>query len=222
MRSQKVRLVSLLIILLIAGLAYLLGWSNSFTVKELSYSGAPTKASQKLISDLAQIELGDKLARLETRKISARIAILPWIKSSDISRNWISGTVKVVVSARTPIATFNGELMDISGTRFELPGGYVKELPSVFAKDTKSGLAAIKLFLKLPAEFSTRTSVFTASSTENIFFNIKEGKKTISVVWGAPTDIALKLRVYTALLTLPENSKVKKIDLTDPKSPIVK
>lgn len=221
MGLPKVRLWGFLIISLIGILAYLLGWSNTFTVKELSFSGAPTQASQTLVSELAKIEIGDKLARLEVRKISARIATLPWIQDSNISRNWISGSVKLEVRSRTPIATFNGELMDINGTRFELPGGYIKKLPSVFAKDTDSGLAAINLFLKLPADFSTRTSLFTASSTENIYFNVREGKKTILVIWGAPVDIELKLSVYRALLTLPENSKVKKIDLTDPKSPIV-
>ena len=100
--------------------------------------------------------------------------------------------------------------------------GFDSKLPSVFAKDAKSGLAAIKLFTKLPTEFSTRTSAFTAKSPENIFFNISEGKRTLRIVWGAGTDIELKLKVYTALLALPENKRITKIDLTEPYSPIVK
>jgi hypothetical protein len=219
---RKHRLFTVLAILLIAGLAYLLGWSNAFTVKEISYAGAPTKSSEQAIKSLTNLNPGERLARVEVRKISARINTLPWVQSVDISRNWISGTVSISVTSRIPIATFNGQLMDAEGKRFDLPGGFKLKVPSVFARDPKSGLAAIALFTKLPKDFSTRTSAFTAKSPENIFFSISEGKRTLRVVWGAGTQIELKLKVYKALLALPENARIKKLDLTDPYSPIVK
>ena len=219
---RKHRLFTVLAILFIAGLAYLLGWSNAFTIKDISYQGAPTKSSEQTVRSLTNLNTGERLARIEVRKISSRINTLPWVKSVDISRNWISGNVSVSVTSRIPIATFNGQLMDATGKRFDLPGGFKLKVPSVFAKDPKSGLAAIALFTKLPTDFSTRTSAFTAKSSENIFFNISEGKRTLRVVWGAGTDIELKLKVYKALLALPENRRITKIDLTDPYSPIVK
>jgi cell division protein FtsQ len=218
----KHRLAIAITVILLFALTYLLGWSNFFTAKEINYSGAPTKSSQRIVTNLADISTGERLARIETRKVSARIKTLPWIKSVEISRNWFSGEVVVSVTARVPIATFNGQLMDSEGKRFELPGGYKDKLPSVFARDTKSGLAAIELFMSLPTEFSTRTSAFTATSPENIYFNIKEGKRSLLIIWGNGDDLALKVKVYKALLALPENSKIKKIDLTDPRSPIVK
>ena len=219
---RKHRLFTLLAILLTAGLAYLLGWSNVLTVKEISYTGSPTKSSETTIKNLVSLEVGERLARIEMRKIAGRIQTLPWVDNADLSRNWISGKVVVAVTPRLPIATFNGQLMDANGKRFELPGGYDSKLPSVFAKDPKSGLAAIKLFTKLPTEFSTRTSAFTATSPENINFRITEGKRSINVIWGADNEIDLKLKVYKALIALPENSKIGKIDLTEPRSPIVK
>jgi cell division septal protein FtsQ len=207
--------------LLIASFAFLLGWSNTFTVKELSYVGAPTKSSQKVVEKLADIEIGDRLARIEVRKVAARIATLAWVEKTKISRTWINGTVRVEVVARTPIATFNGQLVDRSGLRFDLPGGFKNKLPSVFAKDRLSGLAAIGLFRKLPIDFASRTSAFTATSPENIFFNILQDKRTLLVVWGDPGQIDLKLKVYSALVALEENSKIKKIDLSKPNLPIV-
>ena len=219
---RKHRLFTLLAILLTAGLAYLLGWSNVLTVKEISYTGSPTKSSETTVKNLVSLEVGERLARIEMRKIAGRIQTLPWVDNADLSRNWISGKVVVAVTPRLPIATFNGQLMDANGKRFELPGGYDSKLPSVFAKDPKSGLAAIKLFTKLPTEFSTRTSAFTATSPENINFRITEGKRSINVIWGADNEIDLKLKVYKALIALPENSKIGKIDLTEPRSPIVK
>jgi cell division septal protein FtsQ len=216
------RLLTVLAILLIGGLAYLLGWSNVLTIKEISYTGAPTKSSKATIKNLTSLEIGERLARVEMRKIAGRIQTLPWVDSADLSRNWISGKIVVAVKPRVPIATFNGQLMDAKGKRFELPGGYELKLPSVFAKEAKSGLAAIKLFTKLPMEFSTRTSAFTATSPESINFKITEGKRSINVIWGADTEIDLKLKVYKALVALPENSEIRKIDLTEPRSPIVK
>jgi cell division septal protein FtsQ len=222
MLFRKQRLLTFVAILLIAGLAYLLGWSNVLTVKEISYTGAPTKSSEVTVKNLTNLEVGERLARVETREIAGRLQTLPWIESADLSRNWISGKIVIAVTPRIPIATFNGELMDATGKRFELPGGFKSKLPSVFARDTKSGLAAIKLFTKLPSEFSTRTSAFTATSPENINFKITEGKKSLFVIWGSDIEIDLKLKVYKALVALPENSKIKKIDLTEPRSPIVK
>ena len=222
MFSRKHRLITIFIILLTAGLAYLLGWSNALTIKAISYAGAPTKSSEALVKNLTDLEVGQRLARIETRKIAARLQTLPWIESADLSRNWISGKIEIEVTPRLPIATFNGQLMDASGKRFELPGGFKSKLPSVFARDAKSGLAAIKLFTKLPTEFSTRTSAFTAISPENINFKISEGKRSLMVIWGSDTEIDLKLKVYKALVALPENSKIKIIDLTEPRSPIVK
>jgi cell division protein FtsQ len=219
---RKHRLFTVLAILLTAGLAYLLGWSNILTIKELSFTGAPTKSSEIAVRNLAKLEVGERLARIEIRKIAGRIQTLPWVDSADLSRNWISGKIIVAITPRLPIATFNGQLMDATGKRFELPGGYDAKLPSVFAKDPKSGLAAIKLFTKLPTEFSTRTSAFTATSPENINFKIIEGKRSLLVIWGSDIEIDLKLKVYKALVALPENSKIGKIDLTEPRSPIVK
>jgi cell division protein FtsQ len=219
---RKHRLFTVLAILLTTGLAYLLGWSNVFTIKEISYIGSPTKSSEATVKALANLEIGERLARVETRKIAGRLQTLPWIESADLSRNWFSGKIVVAVTPRIPIATFNGELMDATGKRFDLPGGFKSKLPSVFARDTKSGLAAIKLFTKLPTEFSTRTSAFTAISPENINFKIVEGKRSLMVIWGSDIEIDLKLKVYRALVALPENSKIKKIDLTEPRSPIVK
>ena len=219
---RKHRLFTLSAILLTAGMAYLLGWSNVLTIKEISYTGSPTKGSEATVKNLVSLEVGERLARIEMRKIAVRIQTLPWVDNADLSRNWISGKVVVAVTPRLPIATFNGQLMDANGKRFELPGGYDSKLPSVFAKDPKSGLAAIKLFTKLPTEFSTRTSAFTATSPENINFKITEGKRSINVIWGADNEIDLKLKVYKALIALPENSKIGKIDLTEPRSPIVK
>ena len=108
---RKHRLFTLLAILLTAGMAYLLGWSNVLTIKEISYTGSPTKSSEVTVKNLVSLEVGERLARIEMRKIAGRIQTLPWVDNADLSRNWISGKVVVAVTPRLPIATFNGQLI---------------------------------------------------------------------------------------------------------------
>jgi hypothetical protein len=54
MLYRKGRLFILIAVLLTAGLAYLLGWSNVLTVKAVSYTGAPTKSSEATVKNLAE------------------------------------------------------------------------------------------------------------------------------------------------------------------------
>ena len=63
--------------MLTAGLAYLLGWSNVLTIKEISYKGAPTKSSEPVVKNLTDLKVGQRLARIETRKVEARLQTLP-------------------------------------------------------------------------------------------------------------------------------------------------
>ena len=75
------------------------------------------------------------------------------------------------------------------------------------------------------AESDPRISIVVRKDkaiTANINFKIAEGKRSLMVIWGSDIEIDLKLKVYKALVALPENSKVMKIDLTEPRSPIVK
>jgi hypothetical protein len=50
---------------------------------------------------------------------------------------------------------------------------------------------------------------------------MRENRKLL-VQWGSLEELALKVRVYKALLALPENKSINKIDLSAPHAPIVK
>ncbi|TSA46712.1 MAG: hypothetical protein D4R50_04390, partial [Actinomycetales bacterium] len=51
---------------------------------------------------------------------------------------------------------------------------------------------------------------------------IIDGKKSIELLWGQEGETALKVKVYKALIAQPENSNIRRIDLTAPHAPIVK
>ena len=46
--------------------------------------------------------------------------------------------------------------------------------------------------------------------------------KSLQVIWGQDEEMALKVKVYKALLAQPENTKIRRIDVSAPNAPIVK
>jgi hypothetical protein len=55
---------------LIIALAYFLGWSSFFNVKEVTVAGAPTSVVQAEIEKMSQIEVGQQLARVNPQSVS--------------------------------------------------------------------------------------------------------------------------------------------------------
>jgi hypothetical protein len=46
--------------------------------------------------------------------------------------------------------------------------------------------------------------------------------KDIEIRWGSNSENELKLEVYRALIALPENADIKRVDVSAPQAPIVK
>jgi len=219
---SKAPLVGAFIAALFAGLVYLFAWSSIFAVSTVAITGAPTAETEKSISQIANISTGQKLARVEPRAIAHRIEDLTWIKSVDISRNWINGEVEIVVTPRTPSAYFNGATMDASGTIFTLPGFEGADLPRVSAPTPELGLSAIELFQSLPEDFKSKVISLSAHNDSNIAMQIALDEREIRVLWGANEKSALKIEVINALVALEENKNIRRIDVSAPHAPIVK
>jgi cell division septal protein FtsQ len=219
---SKAPLVVAIIAALFAGLVYLFAWSSIFAVSTVAITGAPTSETEKTISQIAAISSGQKLARVEPRAIAHRIEDLTWIKSVEISRNWINGEVEIVVTPRTPSAYFNGATMDASGTIFTLPGFEGADLPRVSAPTPELGLSAIELFQSLPEDFKSKVISLSAHNDSNIAMQIALDEREIRVLWGANEKSALKIEVINALVALDENKNIRRIDVSAPHAPIVK
>lgn len=219
---SKAPLVGVLIAALFAGLVYLFAWSSIFAVSTISITGAPTTETEKTISQIAAISPGQKLARVEPRAIAHRIEDLAWIKSVEISRNWINGKVEIVITPRTPSAYFNGSTMDASGAIFSLPGFEGADLPRVSAPTPELGLSATELFQSLPEEFKSKVISLSAHNQSNIAMRIALDGREIKVLWGTNEKSALKIEVISALIALEENKNIRRIDVSAPHAPIVK
>lgn len=208
-------------------LAYFLGWSSYFSVTKVEITGAPTTKVQAEIEQKSQIEAGQKLARVNPQSVARKIEKLAWVKDVSISRDWLSGVVAIEISPRQPLAFFNsdqmpGQTIDEEGQLFSLPGYSNPDLALISAKSPDSALKANELFTALPENFRKNITSMIATSTHTFILNSTLEGRDIRIRWGDNQDMALKITVINDLLKLPENKKIKLIDVVAPHAPIVK
>jgi len=224
--SGRKKATAIFVILFIASATYLLGWSSFFTVKQISVVGAPTTVDAQIIEQTAQIAQGEKLARLEPRAARSLLQKITWLDHSSVTRSWFHGSVVIHVWPRTPVATYQGRLIDASGSIFDLPNFSSGTLPFIFAKDHLSAQFAITLLNALPetlrSELVGVNVVGLNSATLSLKDSSQASRKVLHVAWGDASSMDLKVKVYQALIALPENAKISEMDLSAPHAPIVK
>ena len=211
----------------VLALAYLLGWSSFFSVIGVEISGAPKPAVQVEIEKQSQVAVGQQLARVNPQSAARKIEKSPWIKDAKISRDWLSGVVRIEVTPREPLAFFNsdqvpGQTIDEDGQLFTLPGYTNPDLALISAKSPESALKANELFTQLPENFRAQITSMLATSTNTFTLNSVINGREIRIRWGDNQDMALKISVINKLLKLPENKRIKLIDVVAPYAPIVK
>jgi cell division septal protein FtsQ len=213
---------AIVLVLLFASLTYLFAFSPVFQVKKISVLGTPKGVSQSLILETAQIAIGDKLARIEPRTVSTRLSTLNWISAIKLERNWFRGAIELKITPRIPVGIYRGRALDKSGTLFDLPSGKPSDLPEVRASNPQLGLLAIELFKELPGDLRNSLVSMNANHESSIASVHQRGSREIKIQWGSSEDMALKVKVYRALLELPENKEITMVDLSAPHAPIVK
>jgi len=226
-KSPRALIASALALLIFGGGSYVLGWSNLLIVRSIEITGAPTEQAKELITRSLDIQSGEKLARIDPRSISTRLAANSWIQSSKVSRNWLNGKVEISITSRVPVALYTepGQpqvALDASGKTFTLPVNLPDGLPKVSATSVDSGLAAIKVFTELPTEFSAGIDRLSAARPSNLLIYGVFSGRDLRIIWGDGLDTDLKIKVITALLDQPENKSIRMIDVTAPHAPIVK
>lgn len=210
------------IFLLFASLTYLFAWSSIFSVRSITATGAPAGVSDSALIAKSEILIGEKLSRIEPRSIERSLEELSWIKSASIQRDWLKGNVAITVVPRIAVGMYKGRAIDSSGALFVIPGKVPAGLPQVSAASPRVGLEAISLFTHLPLEIRESIISVTAANENLISSWQEEGGRKVKVTWGSAKDLDLKVTVLKALLELPENQMVKRVDLSAPHAPIVK
>jgi cell division septal protein FtsQ len=102
---------------------------------------------------------------------------------------------------------------------FTSPVSQNKKLAQISAGSETSRAAAIELYLALPVDLRKQITEIAASSTENFQITLNE---KLQINWGKNSNTAVKIKIYKALIALPENKKITEMDVSDPTKPTVK
>jgi cell division septal protein FtsQ len=211
--NRRLALFSSLALLTIA--TYILGWSSFFTVSSVEITGTKTQLSPG-------ISTGEKLARIEPRAIAAKFETLDWVAEAKVSRNWINGKVLIEITERTPVAIFNKIVFDSAGNSFALRGTPSSPLVQIQASDLVAAKKAVTFFSSLPADLKSALMVVKVRSSGSLVLEVNNAGKNLEIRWGDDSENELKLKVYKALIALPENASIKRVDVSAPHAPIVK
>ena len=236
-RKLRRLFILLLAITLISGSSYLLGWSSVFTVSKITVEGTSSRAEifRKLSSDSIELAVGSKLARIETRAIKRSIGMLEWIDEVNVSRDWLGKSINVSVREKKAVAkaitTKNGLInFDVSGEIFKpisaSQQSIQERLPLVITEGNDSAqLASVaSLLAQMPTQMADLILNLKSISVANsgyIQMETKVNELPLRIDWGLVSDIDLKIEVLNALLKLPENKRIKRVDLSQPELPIV-
>jgi cell division protein FtsQ len=208
-------LIIALPILIIIGATYALGYSSLFTVSSIEIIGARTTVNPGVLE-------GEKLARIQPRVIATKFENLAWVKKAEVSRDWISGKITIRIVERIPVALFNGNAFDAEGNSFQLQSGKPSNLVQIQATDAESALKAVDLLGSLDSQLSQTLQLIKVQGSGSLDLQLAQGERILEVKWGINSENELKTRVYQAILALPENNKITKIDVSAPHAPIVK
>ena len=212
---MKRKIISGAIVITLAAATYILGYSSFFTVSSVEVVGTKRFVSTGIVK-------GQKLARVEPRAIASKLEELDWVESADISRNWINGKVIIDLIQRTPIATFKNQVIDSSGSSFVPQGLRPTGLVDIQAVGLEEAIRAVNFFTQLPQELNSTLKVVKVRSSGAFDLITENNGKKLEIRWGTDSENELKLKVFKALIALPENSEIKRVDVSAPHAPIVK
>ncbi len=238
-RIQKKRPIPLtvFVILLVSLSAYLLGWSSLLTVKSFEVQGsmAQTEILNKLSNDAIKPSIGSKIARVETRAIKGSLEQLDWIDSVDVARKWLDRSIIIKINEKIAVAKAVGSQSSV--INFDNSGDIFKptsatqlavqdRLPLVILQNpSKSNLTSVALLIdQIPGEMTeliTNLISLAVTDTGLVQMSTKYKGKSLQIDWGLIQQIEQKCKVLNALLELPENKGIKRVNLSQPDLPIV-
>ncbi len=231
----------ILVTLLFAALAYVLGWTNVFAVKsfEVVDENPDRKTVIEKTLNLAS-QVGKPIARIDRRELNGKLRNLTWASQVDLSRNFVTGKVTLAIEPEVVMARLNSSWTAAPGQipflAEDLSVIYVNQDEANFLEVSEllkkgSGLPEINMgseddqlkgsLRDLVAKLNQWTILgINAPDGGNISSTLILDGRQLEVYWGNVKELDLKLEVLNRLLELKENRRAKSFDLSNPLSPI--
>lgn len=235
-RSRLKRTLTVLALLVLAGVAYAIERSPLVALSEIQVTGADRLDPDAVIA-AADLELGTSTLRLDLGRAQERVRALPEVRSVEASRV-DPLTVRITVEERDPVlvaaAGRTRVLVDADGVvvaegveegllvvglpdgaRLPAPGERVSELPAL--------AAAHRVHRGLPGALRQRLARIEARSAEEIDVRVRmpEGEPVL-VHLGRADRLDEKARALTAVLADVRDVPVAAIDVRAPATPVIR
>jgi len=207
-----------LVLVLLVGFGWLVGFSSVLGVRSVRVSGA-RQLSPAQVEAAAAVRPGSPLSRLDTSAIRARVAKLPEVRTVTVRTSYPS-TVLIQVTERVAVgyrATPTGAgLVDVDDVLFRIeskPPAGLPQLATAQPGQADQAAAVATVAGALPPELARKVSLISAASTESVTLRLFDGRL---VFWGGTDRGADKARLMTALLRQPGHY----YDISDPSTVI--
>ncbi len=224
-RAQRVRrwLVGLLTVVVLLGLAWVVGFSSALDTRTVAVTGAdPADAEQ--VERIAAQEIGTPLVRVDGDDVARRITEeVPGAAHVSVDAGW-PHTLNVKVTSRVPALAVRHDgdgyrLLDLEGVVIRTVSSAPKGVPAVSAdgKAEVSGhgvRAALGMLAAMPPDLRSKVADVSVDEADQISFRL--GGST--VVWGDGSSPDVKVEVIRILL----DKKPEVIDVSAPDTPVTR
>jgi cell division protein FtsQ len=205
----------------VALVVWLVGFSSVFGVKTVTVRGATTVTPAQVIA-AARIKSGTPLVRLPTGAVQRRVAELPAVATVAVSTHYPS-TVVITITERVAVGYLASggryTLLDKTGYQFRTTRDKPTKLPLFSipggAQARAAGQAVATVAGSLPRSVLAKVASIQAFDPTAITLLLTDHRV---VRWGSADRSADKAQILPALLTQPGTQ----IDVTDPDQPFTR
>lgn len=218
-RIWPIVLVGVLVVALLAGAVYLVGFSTVLAAQHVKITGLKTLDKDE-VTEKAAVQLGVPLARQDLNGIADRVASYPQVEHVVVERTWPS-TVTITVTERTPVFAVRYANLYVLVDKHGIPYLTVSKQPDnlPLAAASQSDRASLIEIATVSRELSKklRSQVVTirAESPYALVLVLDSG---VEISWGTSDQSKLKGEVALALL----KQKPKAIDVSAPHNPAIR
>ncbi|MFT4164530.1 MAG: FtsQ-type POTRA domain-containing protein [Microlunatus sp.] len=212
-------LSGVLLVALLAGAVWLVGFSSVLAARQVAITGLTTLNKDEVTSKAA-VPLGVPLARQDLSAIAGRVAEYPQVEHVAVTRSW-PNTVSITVTERTPVFAVRYAnlyvLVDKNGVPYLTVTKQPAGLPLAAAsKDDRASLVEIATVSRdLSKKLRKQVVTIRADSPYALVLVLDSG---VEIAWGTSEQSKLKGQVALALL----KQKPKAIDVSAPHNPTIK
>ncbi|MGW1779757.1 cell division protein FtsQ/DivIB [Streptomyces sp. NPDC002143] len=231
-RLRVIIILALVVVLLGAGVGWVLYGSQWLRVQRVAVSGTSVLTPQQ-VREAAAVPVGSPMISVDTDAIEARLRTeLPRIDSVDVVRSWPHG-IGLKVTERTPVLLVQKGSkfveVDDDGVRFATVSEAPKGVPllEMAVSSSRSAAASLRRFGEdrlvreaveaagsLPAAVARDTRLVKVLSYDDISLELTGGR---TVAWGSAEQGAAKGRALTALMKAAPGAR--HFDVSAPTAP---